>query len=207
MKTKVLNAKGKKVKEIDLDPVVFAVTPNEAVVHQVVTAELANLRQGSASTRTRGMVRGGGRKPYRQKGTGRARAGSIRSPLWRGGGIVFGPHPKQSSLKIPRKMRRLALKSILSDKANSNELIVIDKFDLKEPATKKAKAILSNLKAPKKVTVVIPNGEDIIEKSIRNIDSAAVIYVSEISSYQLINNQAIIFTEDALGEITEALRG
>lgn len=206
MKTQVLNAKGKKIKEIELDPAVFEVKPNEALVHQVITAELANRRRGSASTKTRGKVRGGGVKPFRQKGTGRARAGSIRSPLWRGGGTIFGPQPKVYDLKIPRKMRRLALKSILSAKAMGSELIVIDKFGLEEPATKKAQTILDNLKAPRKVTVVLPNGEEIVEKSIRNLASAEAIYISEINSYQLLNNQALIITEEALGVITEVLR-
>lgn len=207
MKTQILDANGKKIKEIELDPTVFEVKPNIALVHQVVTIDQTNLRQGNASTKTRGKVRGGGIKPHRQKGTGRARAGSIRSPLWRGGGTVFGPHPKEYNLKAPRKMRRLALKSILSAKARDSELIVIDKFGLEEPGTKRAKTILTNIKAPKTVTVVVPNGEVASEKSIRNIPSAKVIFVSELSPYQLLNNQALIFTEESLGLVTEVLRG
>lgn len=207
MKTKVIDAKGKKIKDIELDVEVFGVTPNIALVHQVVTAERANARQGNAATKTKGMVSGGGIKPHRQKGTGRARAGSIRSPLWKGGGTVFGPRPRKYSPKVPRKMRRLALRSILSAKAKDSEVMVIDKFNFKKPVTKKAKRLLDDIKAPKKVTVVVDNGDDITEKSFRNLSRANVISVSSLSSYYLLDNEALLFSEATLGKITEVLKG
>lgn len=207
MKTQVIDVNGKTLKEIELDPAIFEIKPNNALIHQVVTAERANQRAGTASTKTRGLVRGGGRKPHKQKGTGRARAGSTRSPLWRGGGTVFGPHPRDYSQKIPRKMKRLALKSILSAKAKDAELIVVDSFGLTEPKTKRFSEILTNIKAPNKVTVIVATGEEMTVMSIRNLVGANAIYDNEISAYELLNNKAIIFTEEAFGKVTEVLRG
>lgn len=207
MKLEVLDAKGKKVKEVELDQTIFGLQPNMALVHQVIKTELAGKRQGDASTKTRSKVRGGGAKPFRQKGTGRARAGSNRSPLWRGGGTVFGPQSKEYNARIPRKMRRLAVKSILSAKANNSELIVIDKFGLEEPQTKRAREILDNIKAPAKVAVVVSRDEESVEKSIRNIADAEVLLDNEISPYRLLNNQGLVFTEKSLSTITEVLKG
>lgn len=207
MKTQVIDVNGKKIKDIELDPAIFEIKPNSVLVHQVVVAERANQRSGTASTKTRGFVRGGGRKPHKQKGTGRARAGSSRSPLWRAGGTVFGPHPRDYSQKIPRKMRRLALKSILSAKAKDAELIIVDSFGMTEPKTKRVNEILAKINAPDKVTVVVADGEEATVMSIRNLPGAAAIYDNEISAYQLLNNKAIVFTEAALGKVTEVLRG
>jgi len=207
MKTKVIDKSGKKVKDIELDPSVFEVKTNMALVHQVVKSELANKRQGDASTKTRGNVRGGGAKPHRQKGTGRARAGTNRSPLWKGGGTVFGPQPKDYNHKIPRKMRRQAIKGILSAKATNAEIIVIDKFEIKEPKTKKAQDILAKIKAPESVTVIVQREDETIKKSIRNIPKADVIFDTEISAYQLLNNKALVITEPALNSVTEVLKG
>jgi len=207
VKAKVINDKGKKIKDIELDAEVFGVAPNNALIHQVITAEMANVRRGTAATKTKGMVSGGGIKPHRQKGTGRARAGSIRSPLWRGGGTVFGPHPKKYNSKVPRKMRRLALRSILSAKAKDSEVIIIDKFDFKKPVTKKARLLLESIKAPKKVTVVVERGDENTEKSFRNLTSANVISVTGLSSYHLLDNEALLFSEATLEKITEVLKG
>ena len=206
MKTEVFNATGKKIKDIELDPSVFEVKENMALVHQVIKSELANKRQGDASTKTRGKVRGGGVKPHRQKGTGRARAGTIRSPLWKGGGTVFGPQPKDYNHKIPKKMKRLAVKGILSSKAKNSEIIVIDKFGLTEPKTKKAQDILTKIKAPKRVTIIIQRDDEIVKKSIQNIAKADVILDTEITAYELLNNEALVITEPALNAVTEVLK-
>ena len=207
MKTKVVDAGGKKVRDIELDPSVFEVKTNTALVHQVVKSELANRRKGDASTKTRGKVRGGGVKPHRQKGTGRARAGTIRSPLWKGGGTVFGPRSKDYNHKIPKRMKRQAVRGILSAKATNSEIIVIDKFGLKEPRTKKAQDILTKIKAPERVTVIVEREDDNVRKSIRNIAKVDVIFDTEISAYQLLNNQALVITESALNSVTEVLKG
>ncbi len=207
MKTEVFNATGKKIKDIELDPSVFEVKENMALVHQVIKSELANKRQGDASTKTRGKVRGGGVKPHRQKGTGRARAGTIRSPLWKGGGTVFGPQPKDYNHKIPKKMKRLAVKGILSSKAKNSEIIVIDKFGLTEPKTKKAQDILTKIKAPKRVTIIIQRDDELVKKSIQNIAKADVILDTEITAYELLNNEALVITEPALNAVTEVLKG
>jgi len=207
MKTKVVDVNGKKVKDIELDPSVFEVKTNMALVHQVVKSELTNKRQGDASTKTRGKVRGGGAKPHRQKGTGRARAGTNRSPLWKGGGTIFGPQSKDYNHKIPRRMKRQAVRGILSAKATNSEIIVIDKFGLKEPKTKKAQAILMKIKAPKSVTVIVGREDETMSRSIRNIDKAHVIFDNEINAYQLLNNKALVITETALNSVTEVLKG
>lgn len=206
MKVAVYNEKGKKVDDIALEPSVFEVKANEAVVHQVVKAQLASSRRGTASTKNRSDVRGGGKKPFRQKGTGRARAGSIRSPLWKGGGVVFGPSPRDYALKTSKKLRRLALKSVLSVKANDSKLIVLDKFTFKKPATKKAKEILANLKVNDKVAVIISDGEAVVKKSLRNLPQAEVFYSSQINPYGILNSKTVIFTKGALEKVTEVLR-
>lgn len=206
MEVPVLDAKGKKVGQVELEPRIFECEVNEAAVHQVVRARLAASRLGTSSTKTRGEVRGGGAKPWRQKGTGRARAGSIRSPLWRGGGVVFGPTPRDYSFSVPKKVKRLALRSALSIKAKSSELLVVDDFDLKEPKTKWALEVLRNLKVPKKATVVIAGGQENLEKSLRNIPGIKIIYVSEINPYDVLDNEVLIFTRDALGALTEVVK-
>jgi large subunit ribosomal protein L4 len=153
-KIDVINVKGEKVEEITLKEDIFGIEPNEAVVHQVVVAQLANKRQGTQSAKTRSEVRGGGRKPWRQKGTGRARAGSIRSPLWKGGGVIFAPKPRDYSKKINKKMNRLAIKSVLSAKVAENELLVLDALNIAAPKTKEMAAVLENIKAGKKALIL-----------------------------------------------------
>lgn len=197
--------KGKKVGQVDLDPAVFAMKPNEAVVHQVVTAQLAGERSGTAATKTRGMVRGGGTKPWRQKGTGRARAGSIRSPLWTGGGVVFGPSPRDYGQRVPRKMRKLALRSALSSKAASGSLVVVNGFGLSDPSTKKAAETLSKLKVEGKVGVLCSAEESATAKSVRNLPWAKVFFSNELNVYDILDNDTLVITKPALEHVTEML--
>ncbi len=206
MKTGLFNAKGKKVKEIELESSVFDIKANIGVVHQVVTAQRAAARSGNASTKTRSEVRGGGTKPWRQKGTGRARAGSIRSPLWKGGGTTFGPTPRDFSKKVPKKLKKLALRSVLSSKAKNDNLIVIDEFGLKKPATKEVVKILSGLKIQGKATIVISNDDVATKKSIRNLPYARALSVSELNLYDLVDCSKLVITKDALEKVSEVLK-
>ncbi|RJQ53559.1 MAG: 50S ribosomal protein L4 [Actinobacteria bacterium] len=196
---------GKKVGQVDLNPAVFEIEPNEAVVHQVVRSQLASARQGTAATKTRGEVRGGGVKPWRQKGTGRARAGSIRSPLWTGGGVVFGPHPRSYTLRVPRKMRNLALRSALSAKMGAGNLLVIDSFGLAEPSTKSATEVLARLNVEGKVGVLCSPDEETTAMSLRNLPSARVFFTNELNVYDILDNDTLVVTKPALEQITEML--
>ena len=159
-KVQILNQQGENVGELELNEAIFGVDVNEHVVYEVVRNQLANKRQGTQSAKTRSEVRGGGKKPWRQKGTGRARQGSIRSPQWRGGGVVFAPKPRDYSYAVPKKVRRLAIKSVLTDKVNDNEMIVLDKLSLDAISTKKAVEVLKNIKADKKALVVVDKNDD-----------------------------------------------
>lgn len=205
MKTDIYDKKGKKLKGVELDPSVFEVKENVAVVHQVVKAQLAGARAGTAATKERSEVRGGGRKPWRQKGTGRARAGTIRSPLWKGGGTIFGPKPRSYKQKVPRKVGKLALRIILSAKARDGEVRVIDTFGLEKPATKEARKVLSELKITGKVTVVVADGDDNTVLSIRNLPTVRAITASKINAYDLTDCAQIVMTKDALDKVTEVL--
>lgn len=205
MKVPVRNREGKTIEEINVSPEIFEVEPNEAVVHQVIKAQLAAARRGTAKTKTRAEVRGGGKKPWRQKGTGRARIGSIRAPHWTGGGTVFGPVPRDYSFNVPKKMRRLAVKSILSSKARDGRLIILDDFGLAEPKTQEALQILKNLGAAKKTTVVVGEDQDTAVRSVRNIDYVRVIYSSEINAYNLVDNEYLVMTRVALNAVEEGL--
>lgn len=189
---------GKKVDETELADAVFAVEPNGDVVHQVVRSQLAARRAGTHSTKTRAEVRGGGRKPWRQKGTGRARAGTIRSPLWRGGGIIFGPRQRSHGFKVPKKMVKLAMRSVLSAKTAEGALHVVDGFGLEEPSTKKAAGILASLGLEGRVTVVVGNGDESAVKSFRNIEKVHVIEASDSNTYDLVNNTSLVFEKSAI---------
>jgi 50S ribosomal protein L4, bacterial/organelle len=169
-KIDVYNTTGKKVGDIDLKDEIFGIEPNEDVVHTVVVNFLANQRQGTQSTKTRGEVRGGGAKPWRQKGTGRARQGSIRAPQWIKGGIALGPKPRSYTYTVNRKEKRLALKSVLSSKVIENEMVVLDKFDLKEIKTKEVVKVLENLKIEEKTLIVLSDKNENVQKSARNIE-------------------------------------
>jgi large subunit ribosomal protein L4 len=205
MKLIVRDAKGKKVGEIEAKPEVFDSKVSEAAVHQVVRAQLAAARAGTASTKTRVEVRGGGRKPWRQKGTGRARAGSIRSPIWVGGGVTFGPKPRDYSFKVPKKVKRLALRSVLTMKAKKDQILVVKDFGLKKPKTKKAVEVFKKLGILGKTTLVLENNQEVIEKSVQNIPGVKVVKVDNINVYDLLDNETLVFTPAALERVEEVL--
>ncbi len=198
---------GKKIGEIELNNDLFDAKINKHVVHQIVKRYLAGKRRGTASTKNRSEVSGGGKKPWKQKGTGRARAGSIRSPLWVGGGIIFGPENRDYSYPIPKKMRMVALKSILSDKAKNNNIIVLDNLELKEGKTKEIINIFNNLNLDgNKVLIVIDKEDDLIKRAVSNLEGAMVITANKINAYELINYKKIIVTKDALKVIEEVFQ-
>jgi large subunit ribosomal protein L4 len=191
--TTVYNMAGEAVEQLELSEQVFGVIPNVAVLHQVVTAQLVNRRQGNASTKTRSEVRGGGRKPYKQKGTGRARQGSIRSPQFRHGGVVFGPKPHNYHHDVPKKMRRLAIRSALSDKVANAQLIVVNSLNLETPRTKDMIALLDRLPVEgKKVLMMVPQRDENIVRSTRNIPNAKVQHVSSINVVELLKHDFVI---------------
>jgi large subunit ribosomal protein L4 len=191
--TTVYNMAGEAIKKLELSELVFGVTPNMAVLHQVVTAQLVNRRQGNASTKTRAEVSGGNKKPYKQKGTGRARQGSTRSPQFRHGGVVFGPKPHPYHHDVPRKMRRLAIRSALSDKVANEKLIVVSDLALEAPRTKDMVAILGKLPLDgKRVLMMLPQRDENIVLSLRNIPSAKVQHVSSINVVELLKHDCLI---------------
>jgi large subunit ribosomal protein L4 len=191
--TTVYNMAGEAVEELELSEQVFGVTPNMAVLHQVVTAQLVNRRQGNASTKTRAEVSGGNKKPYRQKGTGRARQGSTRSPQFRHGGVVFGPRPHPYHHDVPRKMRRLAIRSALSDKVANEKLIVLNELSLEAPRTKDMVAILGKLPLDgKRVLMMLPKRDENVVLSLRNIPFAKVQHVSSINVVELLKHDCLI---------------
>jgi large subunit ribosomal protein L4 len=189
---------------LDLPESVFGIEPNEPVMHQALLRQLANGRQGTASTKTRSDVRGGGRKPYRQKGTGRARQGSTRSPQWEGGGVVFGPHPRSYRMDMPRKQRRLALRSALSAKAQDGGLVVLEAFELEEPRTRAITDLLRSVEAGRRVLVVLGSHNEMLEKSARNIAEVQVTLAGNLSVRDLLIAETVIVTRDAIEHIEEA---
>ena len=194
----VLNIKGEQVGTLDLSETVFGIDVNEHAVYEVVKNQLANKRQGTQSAKTRAEVRGGGRKPWRQKGTGRARQGSIRSPQWRGGGVVFAPKPRDYSYAVPKKVKRLALKSVLTSKVNESELIVIDSLTVEGYSTRVAKEILTNLKANKTALIVLNEQDDTVYRSFKNIPGVEVAVVNQINVYDILKHDSLIMTQDAV---------
>jgi large subunit ribosomal protein L4 len=182
----------------DLVDEVFGIEPNIPVMHQVVTAQLAAKRQGTHSTKTRSEVRGGGAKPWRQKGTGRARAGSSNSPIWRGGGIAHGPKPRDYSQKTPKKMVKLALRSALSDRASDGNVIVVDSWSFDAPKTKDAVAALSAIGAEGKVLMVLGDGDEAAYKSFRNLTNVHCLHVGELNTYDVLDSDVVVFTADTL---------
>ena len=189
---------GAKTGTIDLDPKTFGLDPNVAVMHQVVTAQLAARRSGTQSTKTRAEVRGGGAKPWRQKGTGRARHGSIRSPQWRGGGVALGPKPRDYSQKTPKKMVRLALKSALSDRAASERVVVVDEWNFELPKTKTALAVLDALDVEGRVLIVVNQNDLNTWKSFANLDRVHVIAPGELNAYDVLVSDWVVFTKSNL---------
>lgn len=203
-KLSVLNTKGEKVSDITLSKEIWEVQ-NDAVLYDAITLSRNSLRQGTADTKTRSEVSGGGAKPWRQKGTGRARQGSTRAPHWYHGGIVFGPHPRDYSKKMNRKERRLALKAALSCKAKDKELIVIDKFELEGNKTKEVKTLLSNLKAEKNVLIVVDELSENMILATRNLRNVILLQADEINVLDIISADKMIATEKAIKQIEEVL--
>lgn len=202
-KVALYDMRGTQVGEIELNDRVFGIQPNEAVVHQFIKMQLANKRVGSASTKTRAEVRGGGKKPWKQKGTGRARVGSTRNPVWKGGGIVFGPKPRDYSYRLPRKVRRLALKSALSSKVMDSNIIVVDTLSFDEPKTKLMMETLELLNAGAKTLVVTADGDVNVYKSARNIPGVKSLKVDYINVYDLLNHDTLLITKDAVARVEE----
>lgn len=201
----IKNASGKKVKSTELSAAVFGIEPNMHAMHEVVRAQRAAWRSGTHETLTRSQVRGGGKKPWRQKGTGRARQGTIRAPHWTGGGVVFGPHTRSYAFKVPSKVVKLAMRSALSAKLLDGELIVIDSFGIDKPSTKEAAAVLKALGCEQRTTVVIADDDVNAYLSLRNLEKVNVIPVAESNTYEFIDNKKLIFTADALARIEEVL--
>lgn len=202
-KVALYDMSGAQIGEIELKDSVFGIKPNEAVVHAFVKMQLANKRVGTASTKTRAEVRGGGKKPWRQKGTGRARVGSSRNPVWRKGGVVFGPKPRDYSYKLPRKVRRLALKSALSSKVIENNIIVVDQLIFDEPKTRVMVQVLEALKVAKKTLLVTGDGDPNVSKSARNIPGVKPLRVDFINVYDLLNHDTLLITQDAVSKVEE----
>ncbi len=194
---------GSQIGDMELSDDVFGVEVNTHVLYEAVKNYLANQRQGTQSAKTRAEVRGGGRKPWRQKGTGRARQGSIRSPQWVGGGVVFAPKPRDYSYKLPKKIKRLALKSALSSKVEDNEIIVVDSLYLDKPKTKDMIKVLSNLKAGKKTLVVMPERDENVILASRNIPGVKTTYVNTINVYDILNCDSFLITKDAVNKVEE----
>ena len=194
---------GKKVSTVDLAESIFGIEPNAAVMHQMVVSYLANQRQGTQSALTRSEVSGGGRKPWRQKGTGRARQGSTRAPQWYHGGVVFAPKPRDYRFSVNKKVRRLAMKSAFSTKAAAEEIIVIDKIALDEIKTAKIAAMLSAVGSEKKALIVLPEVDEKVIKSARNIKGVKTAQVNELNVYDILNADKLIFAKDALTKIEE----
>ncbi|MBZ4663291.1 MAG: rplD [Caloramator sp.] len=201
-KVDLYNMNAEKVGEIELSDAVFGVEINPYVMHQVVKMQLANKRQGTQSALTRAEVSGGGIKPWRQKGTGRARQGSIRAPQWTHGGIVFAPKPRDYSFTVPKKVKRLALKSALSSKVVDNNIIVLDELKLDVPKTKTIVEMLKKFDA-KKTLIVVKESDEVIYKSVRNIENAHVIPVNNINVYDLLKYEKLIITKDAASKVEE----
>jgi large subunit ribosomal protein L4 len=204
-KVALYNIKGENVGQIDLKDEVFGVNVNEAVLHDAVVNYLANQRIGTQSTKTRSEVRGGGRKPYRQKGTGRARAGSSRSPIWRKGGVVFAPKPRSYKYSLPKKVKRLALKSALSSKVQKDNIIVLDQLSMAEPKTKEFAVILDNLKVDNKALIVTAGVDRIIVKSARNIPGITPTHANTLNVYDILHHDKLIITKEAVTKVEEVL--
>ncbi len=196
------NINGEQVGEIELNKDVFG-RVNKFVLHDAVVKHLAGRRRGTSDTKTRAEVRGGGRKPWRQKGTGRARHGSIRSPIWRGGGIVFGPHPRDYSYPLPKKVRRLALKSALSAKAAGGKVLVLDELKLAAPRTKEMLAILDRLGVAGPVLLVTAARDENTFKSARNLPGVKTVTVEGLNTYDILASDTLLFTRDALARVEE----
>ena len=202
-KVDILNIKGENVGSLELNETLFNTEISEHSVYEVVKNQLANKRQGTQSAKTRSEVRGGGRKPFRQKGTGRARQGSIRAPHYTGGGVVFAPKPRDYSYQVPKKLRRKALYSVLTSKVNDNELIVLDSLSFEAPKTKEAANILNAIDAGKKAYVITAENDNIVYRSFRNIEGVDVAAANLINVYDLVRHNKLVITKDAIAKLEE----
>ena len=202
-KVDVYNIEGKKVSDVELKEEIFGIEPNEAIVHSVLVNYLANQRQGTQNTKTRAEVSGGGRKPWKQKGTGRARQGSIRAPQWIKGGIALGPKPRSYKYRVNKKEKRLAIKSMLSSKVLENELVVVDKLSFKEIKTKNMVNALANLKVNEKALILLPEKDENVQKSARNIEGVKTSLVNTINVYDLLKYSKLIVTLDTVKKLEE----
>ena len=198
----VLNMEGKEVEKLDLNDSIFGVEINEHLVHLAVVSQLANNRQGTQKAKTRSEVRGGGRKPWRQKGTGHARQGSIRAPQWTGGGVVFAPTPRDYSVKMNKKEKQLAMKSVLTSKVNESKFIVLDELKLAEIKTKQIKAVLDNLKV-EKALIVTKEKDDVVVKSANNLPKVATTALNNINVYDILKYDTVVVTSEAVAAIEE----
>lgn len=205
-KVTMLNMQGKEAGTIDLSDLVFGITPNEFAVHAVVKNYLANQRQGTQSAKTRGEVRGGGRKPFRQKGTGRHRQGHSTDPSQIGGGVVFAPKPRDYRYNLPKKVRRLAMLSVLSSKVLEKNLIVLDELNMNEPKTKEMIKVLEAVKADRKALIVTGEKNDNVVKSASNIPGTKVSFVGQMNVYEMVNATSLILTKDAVQKIEEVYK-
>ena len=201
MQTDVFNLQGEKTGSIDLDDTVWGIEPHVSVMHQAVVRQQANARVGSADTKTRGEVRGGGRKPWRQKGTGRARQGSIRAPQWKGGGVVFGPHPRKYTQRMPRQMRRLAIRSALSAKVAGDQVTVISGWEAIEPKTKAMRTALTGFPAARSVLVVMHEKVEAIERAASNLEEVKTVVATMLSVRDLLKYERVLVTQEAVGVI------
>lgn len=202
-KVNVYNMLGELVEEIELSENVFGVEINQHVVYEVVKNQLANKRQGTQSAKTRAEVKGGGRKPWRQKGTGRARQGSINAPHWTGGGVTFAPKPRDYSYKVPKKVKRLAMKSALTSKVQSNEIIVVDELKFDAPKTKEMVNLLNKLNADKKALIVMDTKDANVIKSAKNIPNVQTTLVNTLNVYDILKYNSFIITKDAVRKVEE----
>ena len=202
-KVALYDMSGAQIGELDLSDNVFGIEPNEAVLHQFVKMQLANKRAGTSSTKSKAEVSGSGKKPWRQKGTGRARVGQKRNPVWKGGGIAFGPKPRDYSFKMPRKIRRLAMRSALSSKVLDNNIIVVDQLNFAEPKTKLMVQALEALKAGNKTLVVTTGDQQDVMKSARNIPGVKPLGVDFINVYDLLKYETLLITKDAVVRVEE----
>ncbi len=204
-KVVLYNINGDQVGEIDLNDSVFGVSVHRSVLHDAVVAHLAGQRRGTHDTKTRSEVAGGGKKPWRQKGTGRARHGSTRSPIWRGGGVVFGPHPRDYSIRLPKKVRRLAMRSALSSKVEEGNIVVLDELKMEHPKTREMARILNNLKVNNKALVVIDSTDENVVKSARNIPGIKPVAASWLNVYDILAHNTLVITKEAVTRVEEVL--
>jgi large subunit ribosomal protein L4 len=199
----VIDLNKKKVGKIQLDGRIFEVSSKPSLVHEAVVMQLASRRQGTASTKTRGQVSGGGKKPWKQKGTGRARAGSSRSPLWRGGGTVFGPHPRDYGYSIPKKKYRTALRAVLTARAKEGALTVVDRFEIEGPKTKMLVQLLGRLGLGGKVAILLDQVNDNIERAAKNLPTVKVLRIEELNVYDLANAGKVLISQPAMDRLAE----